>query len=202
MRSRTLIRKQKHKQYAILNCLTSDVNFPLKIGSRILNSVSNHHFKPLYQGFLHVLYGQSDVHIPQYHLANQNWWHVSHSKCLVLLLPPKTAIFVKLRQYSKTCNWKMKNKKQKKAENIHTAVATRIGLFPERNWWRASSLSLCDRSPWILVQAYPSWYKKSSKESAPFLVSTKTKVRESVPEKLLMRFFFTNSNCIIAWSKY
>lgn len=34
-----------------------------------------------------------------------------------------------------------------------TAVATRMGHFPDRNWLRASSRSLWERSPWMLVQA-------------------------------------------------
>lgn len=62
-----------------------------------------------------------------------------------------------------------------------TAVATRMGHFPDLNWLRASSRSLWERSPWILVQAYPSRYRKSSNASAPFFVSTKTRVNESFP---------------------
>lgn len=34
-----------------------------------------------------------------------------------------------------------------------TAVATRMGHFPDLNWLSASSRSLWERSPWILVQA-------------------------------------------------
>lgn len=77
----------------------------------------------------------------------------------------------------------VRGKKVAKVKRSLTAVATRMGHFPDRNWLRASSRSRCERSPWMLVQAYPSRYKKSSKASAPFLVSTNTRVSESLPDR-------------------
>lgn len=61
-----------------------------------------------------------------------------------------------------------------------TAVATRMGHWPERKTRRASSRSRWLRSPWMLVTGYPWRYKNSSRASAPFLVSTNTNVRDSV----------------------
>ena len=62
-----------------------------------------------------------------------------------------------------------------------TAVATNTGVFPLLKFLRASSLSFWDLSPWIQAEGYPSLYKKLSRASAPFLVSTKTSVSESGP---------------------
>ena len=64
-----------------------------------------------------------------------------------------------------------------------TAVATSIGVLPFLKEASADSLSRCDLSPWILVAGNPSLYKKSSRASAPFFVSTNTRVNDSGPVK-------------------
>lgn len=63
-----------------------------------------------------------------------------------------------------------------------TAVATKMGVVPDRNRRNAVSRSGWLRSPWMDVTGKPKLCRKSSNESAPFFVSTNTRVRDSGAE--------------------
>ena len=140
-----------------------------------------------YPGFPHVQYGQYGERTLQYHWAGQSWSHVSHCWYPTLWQPPAERRHI-TQMLLLVSEWVCESKRVSMWECVCvcewvslTAVATRMGQRPERNCCSASSLSLWERSPWILVQAYPSRYRKSSRASAPFLVSTNTSVRESLP---------------------
>lgn len=129
------------------------------------NNLYKKEFK--YLDFLHVLYGQYGERTPRYHWANQNWWHASHCWCPDLVQPPgQMKVEIRTSSLSEkhkqtTVSGSTRNNKAvfevhywtNPGSSLLTAVATRMGQRPERNWCRASSLSLWDRSPWMLVQA-------------------------------------------------